>query len=143
MAKPIVNETHNTTAFLDRGSRFEGTLTFQGSVRIDGFYKGDIVNGNHLVLGEQAEVEGTINVEEVYISGHFKGTVTAVKKICLLASAHVEGSLATPKISIEEGAVFNGSIQMAEKITPARKSDGSYHSDAELMAEGIARTAST
>lgn len=139
MARNGSTQSHETTAFLDRGSHFEGTLTFQGSVRIDGIYKGDIVSGNHLVLGEQAEVEGTINVEEVIVSGRFIGTITAAKSIILHSSAVVEGALTTPRLTIDDGAGFNGTITMASQ--KARK--GEARNDAELMTDSIAKVAGT
>jgi len=140
MAKQAASEPHATTAFLDRGSRFEGTLSFQGSVRIDGVFKGDIVTGNHLVLGAQAEVEGTINVDEVIVSGRFNGTITAAKAIVLHDTAVVEGTLTTPKLAIDAGAKFNGSIQMGGgRETAGREKK----SDADAMAEQIARVSAS
>ncbi len=127
------------TAFLDRGSRFEGTLSFQGSVRIDGIFEGDIVSGNTLVLGEQAEVKGTVTVDEVIISGSFAGTVMAANRIAIKQMAKVQADLKTPSLAIEEGAVFNGTISMGQLESSGKKDT---RTDAEIMVETIAKNAS-
>ncbi|MEZ4846129.1 MAG: polymer-forming cytoskeletal protein [Bdellovibrionota bacterium] len=62
-------------AVLDRGSEFEGKLTFEGTVRIDGKFKGDIFSESHMVIGESGRVEGTATVGSVSISGNFNGDI--------------------------------------------------------------------
>lgn len=104
--------TEALTAFLDRGCRFEGTLSFQGTVRIDGVYRGDIVAGNTLILGEQADVQGTITVDEVVVGGHFTGTIRAARRIVIKATGRVKADLAAPALGIDEGATFNGTVTM-------------------------------
>ena len=131
MAKTTPNQPHETTAFLDRGSHFQGTLTFQGMVRIDGVYQGDIVSGNHLVIGEKGEVEGTVNVEEVVISGHFSGTITATKNVVFHTTAVVKGEIISPRLTVDDGAVFNGSITMS-----SGKSLADRHGDPQGQAGG-------
>lgn len=113
--------TETLTAFLDRGCRFEGTLSFQGTVRIDGVYRGDIVAGNTLILGEQADVQGTITVDEVIVGGQFSGTIRAARRIVIKATGRVKADLGAPALAIEEGASFNGTVAMGANATLGRE----------------------
>ena len=56
-------------AFLGAGTVYEGKLTFQGAVRIDGAFTGEIVSDGALIIGKDAVVEGTARVGEMLLSG--------------------------------------------------------------------------
>lgn len=99
-------------AVLDRGSDFEGKLTFEGTVRIDGIFKGEIFSSSHLVVGETGKIEADVTVESISISGEVIGDVKAKGKIELHSSAVVRGNIETPKLVIEEGAVVQGQLNM-------------------------------
>lgn len=102
-------------AFLGTGTTYQGKLDFQGSVRIDGNFKGEVTSKGTLVVGKDANVEGTINVGQLIISGKLEGEVRAKEKIVLHKTAHIIGSLNTPSLVIEEGAVLEGQITMGTK----------------------------
>ncbi len=111
-------------AILDRGSEFEGKLTFQGTVRIDGKFKGEVFSKSHIVIGESGEVEGSANIGSISISGHFKGDITAKEKVELHPSAVVDGDITTPSLIIEEGVTFNGrAIMETGKTKKIQSSD--------------------
>ena len=52
-------------AILDQGTEFEGKLTFEGTVRIDGSFKGEIFSDATLIIGESGKVEADIRVRNV------------------------------------------------------------------------------
>ena len=64
------------TTLLGRGAQFEGKLTFDGTVRIDGRFKGEVFSDDVLVIGEGAIVEAQIDVGEVIIQGTVIGNIT-------------------------------------------------------------------
>lgn len=114
---PTSNHRNSTTtstnasgfnAILDRGSEFEGKLTFEGTVRIDGKFKGDIFSESHMVIGESGRVEGTATVGSVSISGNFNGDIRAKVKVELHKGAVVKGDVYTPSLTIEDGVKFDG-----------------------------------
>ncbi len=107
-------------AILDRGSEFEGKLTFEGTVRIDGKFKGEIHSDANLVIGESGKVEADIHVGSISISGEVKGNITARGKVEIHPPAVVHGNIQTPSLLIEEGSFFEGGCAM-EKGTTARK----------------------
>jgi cytoskeletal protein CcmA (bactofilin family) len=107
------------TAFIDQGSEFEGKLTFQDTVRIDGRFRGEISSQNTLIVGESGEIEASIRSSSIAISGAVEGDIAGAKKVVLHKTARVRGNIETPCIVIEEGAVFNGQVAMD---SPAAKS---------------------
>jgi len=102
-------------AFLGTGTTYQGRLDFQGSVRIDGTFKGEVASQGTLVIGKDANVEGTVNVGQLIISGRLQGEIVAKDKIILHKTANVVASLSSPVLVIEEGAVLEGQITMASK----------------------------
>lgn len=96
------------TTLLGRGAVFEGKLTFEGTVRIDGRFKGEVFSDDVLVIGEGAQVEATIDVGEVIIQGTVVGNVTAKRSIEIHAPGRVKGDLHTPQLQIDKGVIFEG-----------------------------------
>lgn len=100
------------TAFIDQGSDFEGKLSFQDTVRIDGRFRGEITSQNTLIVGESGEIEASISSSSIVISGTVQGDITGAKKVVLHKTARVNGNVESPCVVIEEGAVFNGQLTM-------------------------------
>lgn len=96
------------TTLLGRGATFEGKLTFEGSVRIDGRFKGEVFSDDTLVIGEGAIVEAQIDVGDVIIQGTVIGNITAKRSIELHAPGRVKGDLHTPQLQIDKGVIFEG-----------------------------------
>ena len=99
-------------ALLGKGSSFEGKLLFEGSVRIDGKFTGEIMSSDLLIIGEGAEVKGDITVGTLVIVGDYNGNARAAKSIELKAPAKVRGGLTTASIMIERGVFFDGTCKM-------------------------------
>jgi cytoskeletal protein CcmA (bactofilin family) len=71
------------TAFIDRGSDFEGKLSFEDTVRIDGRFRGEITSENTLIVGEGGEIEATIRSHNVVVSGLVEGNIVATERLVL------------------------------------------------------------
>ena len=76
-------------ALLGRGSTFEGKLTFEGQVRIDGRFVGQVLTRDTLVVGEGGQVQADISAGTVIIAGHVEGTIVAAQLVQLGATARV------------------------------------------------------
>jgi cytoskeletal protein CcmA (bactofilin family) len=85
---------------------FEGSITGDGELLVDGAVKGDI-HVARLVIGEHAHVEGTVRGASVEVRGRVMGNVEG-KAVHLLQSAHVEGDITHEQLSIDVGAFFQG-----------------------------------
>lgn len=96
------------TTLLGRGAQFEGKLTFDGTVRIDGRFKGEVFSEDTLVIGEGAVVEAEIEVGEIIIQGTVVGNIVAKRSIEIHAPGRVKGDLTTPTLQIDRGVIFEG-----------------------------------
>lgn len=109
------------TSLLGRGTRFEGKLFFEGRVRIDGSFRGEIRSNDTLVIGEGAEVEAQIDVAQVIVRGGVvRGDIRARQSIELFVGANVTGNLHAPEIMLEKGVQFEGSCRMAPIEDPSQ-----------------------
>ena len=100
------------SAFLGEGTEFEGKLSFMGSVRLDGRFKGEIFSEGTLVVGDSAFIEGDIEVSEIIVSGEIKGSMVASKRIEIRAPGKVFGNIQSPIVIIDEGVIFEGTCKM-------------------------------
>src|SRR6185369_2521272 len=104
------------TTLLGRGATFEGKLTFEGTVRVDGRFKGEVFTDDVLVIGEGAIVEAQIDVGEVIIQGTVIGNITAKRSIEIHAPGRVKGDLHTPSLQIDKGVMFEGRSFMEQSV---------------------------
>ncbi|MBI4700097.1 MAG: polymer-forming cytoskeletal protein [Deltaproteobacteria bacterium] len=101
-------------ALLGRGTRYCGKLDFEGRVRIEGRFEGQIRGDDVLVIGEGAEVKGEIDVAVCIVTGgQVEANIRARDAIELHVPAVVKGSLHSPAIFIDRGVRFEGSCTMA------------------------------
>ncbi len=100
-----------TFTFLARGFEFKGTLTFEGTVRIDGMVSGAIYSKGIVILGEHAVIEGDISAGTIVSGGTVNGNVTATERVHLLPSAAVTGDLKAPLLKVEEGVRLHGNCE--------------------------------
>ena len=98
--------------FLDRGTTFKGDLAFEDMLRIDGRFEGTIRSESELIVGDGAEIKGEIIVDSVTINGRVDGTVRAKSRVEINGNARVSGELHTPALSIQDGALFDGTVHM-------------------------------
>src|SRR2546429_4580736 len=90
-----------TFTFLARGFEFKGTLTFEGTVRIDGMVSGAIYSKGTVILGEHAMIEGDISAGTIVSGGTINGDLKATARVQLLPSPVLNGRLETPLLTVE------------------------------------------
>jgi len=93
---------------VEAGTRFEGLVSFQGAVRVEGLIVGQVVANGALWLGEQAELRGRIEADEVTVEGICEGEIEARHRIELRSTARVRGRLSAPRVVMVDGSLFNG-----------------------------------
>jgi cytoskeletal protein CcmA (bactofilin family) len=99
-------------ALLGRGSEFEGKLTFEGTVRIDGKFTGNIVTNDVLVVGEGAKIQAEISCGTIIVHGEVHGDIKAKSAVELHQPARMKGNIETPSLMIEKGVAFEGQCKM-------------------------------
>ncbi len=113
MNEPEVSENQQgVSALLDQGTIFEGRLSFEGTVQINGIFKGEIFTNDTLVISEQAKVIAEIEADTIIISGRVEGNLFAKRKVIMYPPAVFRGTVTSPSLKIEEGVVFEGASYM-------------------------------
>ncbi len=97
---------------LGAGTRVEGSLTGDGSVRIDGFLKGSIDIAGDVVIAEKAKVQARICARAVKAAGTIEGDICSAGLVELEATAVVHGDVRCTHLVVDRGAVLNGSTKM-------------------------------
>jgi cytoskeletal protein CcmA (bactofilin family) len=123
---------------LGRGSEFEGKLTFEGTVRIDGTLRGEVFSDDVLIVGEGARVEAEIDVGEIIVQGAVMGNIRAKRSIELLTPGRVKGDLTTPSLQIDKGVIFEGRCFMegvAERASAGSSMATARKQQAEIILE--------
>jgi cytoskeletal protein CcmA (bactofilin family) len=109
----------NPHTILGEEAKFAGTLNFEGAVRIDGKFEGEIFTDDLLVVGATAEIRAQVNVGTVIIHGLVEGDVTAKTSVEIKSPGRLRGNIVTPALIIEKGVVFDGTCRMS----PERKGE--------------------
>ena len=104
-------------SLLGAGTRYEGKLFFDGRVRIDGDFRGEVHSDGVLIVGEQATIAGEIHVHTLIVrGGSSQGDIFATELVELHAPARVRGDIRTQALYMDKGVVFDGSCIMGEVL---------------------------
>jgi len=115
-------QTDRISTFIGADASIDGTIDFKGTIRVDGKVKGKIVSsGGTVVVGENAAVDAELYVNVAVVMGEVNGTINAQERIEVYPPGRVGGNIEAPLISIEPGAIFNGSCKMKVPAEPAGK----------------------
>lgn len=108
-------DENKITGFFDKNTEFKGDLSFKGSFRIDGRFKGKIDSDSALIIGDQGKVEADIKVGYIIINGEIKGNIQASEKVEINSKGRIIGTIITPKLIVEEGAYLEANCQTTDK----------------------------
>ncbi|MGD2026835.1 MAG: polymer-forming cytoskeletal protein [Anaerolineales bacterium] len=116
LTSPEPVQTDRITSVLGDGTMYQGKLTGEGGVRIEGTFEGEIRLDGLLVVGTTGRVTcEDLRARTVIVAGTVRGDLTA-HKVEIRASGRVWGNVTTVAFATEEGAFLRGQIQMEEEI---------------------------
>jgi cytoskeletal protein CcmA (bactofilin family) len=136
---PTTGEPGNAqpvTTLLGKGSEFEGKLSFEGTVRVDGKLTGEIFTDDVLIVGEGAEVNAEVTVGAIVIQGIIRGNITAKRSVEIHSPGRVKGNINTPSLFIEKGVFFDGHCQMDSSAGATDSPPSPRHSGGKKSASG-------
>ena len=120
MWKKETNENKDDTqikAYMGEDTVFHGSLNFDGTVRIDGKFEGNVVTEDTLIIGETGHLMAEISAGTVICMGRVEGTIVASKKVEIHSTSKILGNIKSPAIDIELGGILDGNCDMTGKET--------------------------
>jgi cytoskeletal protein CcmA (bactofilin family) len=101
---------------IGKGITIRGTLSGGADLTIEGQVEGHINLKNHLTIEQSGRVQAEVKAENLTINGEMIGNILAGERVSISNSAKVKGDIKSPRVVIDDGARFNGSIDMDVKL---------------------------
>lgn len=101
------------TNVIASGAKWQGTLTVDDSVRVEGNFEGEIEAKGTVHVSAGARVDAKVRAAFVVVAGEFKGEIRCDQRVDLLPRSRVSGEVITKVLSVQEGATLDGRVQMS------------------------------
>lgn len=112
--RPAQRTSASVPSILGRDILIKGDIKSEGDIQIDGRHEGN-VSAATLTIGEQGAVNGNISAKAVYIRGKVTGKISA-NLVELAATANVQADIIQDKLTITNGAFFDGKCSRLSKV---------------------------
>jgi len=109
----VALDLQSISTLISEGCILDGNLKAPAYARIDGQITGDVMVDEGLILGEKGSVLGNIITKELVVYGIVTGNLQ-VNSLEIKASGKVTGEIRTQTLTVENGAVYNGSLSMTQ-----------------------------
>lgn len=103
-----IDNSHQVETMIGKSTTFQGTITSDTSIRIEGAFEGSIASKGDVFIGPNGKVTADLFAKNVTISGNVVGNVSVDEKLELMAGSSLNGDIKVRKLVIEEGAIFKG-----------------------------------
>jgi len=104
---------NNEVAVIGSSIQINGDLRGDEDLRIEGNVTGTVeLRNSVLTIGKEGKVTAGVYAKSIAVDGETKGDLYATERVSVHVNARVQGNIIAPKVSIEEGAHFKGSIEM-------------------------------
>lgn len=116
----VSGTSSGATAMIGKGISIAGDVSADSNLRIEGVIEGRSVQSAHDVeVSESGKVTASISAKVVRVAGEVTGDITGTEKVMIAKSGRVQGNVVAPRVQLEDGALFRGSIDM----NPAKSAD--------------------
>ena len=92
--------------------RFRGELSAQEDLIIQGSVEGSITHTQSLTIGTDGTMKGDIRARVIVVDGKVEGDLFATESVNIRATAKVKGNVFAPRVAIQDGAFFQGQVDM-------------------------------
>ena len=103
----------DTASLVDRHSAFDGNFRSQRDLRVEGELKGNVTCEGTLFVSEGATIAATVEAEHVTVAGELTGEIRCRGRLQILPSGRVRATVSTGSLVIQEGAIYEGQLEMA------------------------------
>ena len=91
----------------------KGTITGKENLIVEGTVEGSIsLPDNDLTVGESGKVTADLSAKSVNVEGQVTGDISGTEKVVVSKTGRVRGNIVAPRVTLEDGAKFKGSIDM-------------------------------
>ncbi len=105
-----------TSGIIGRGTVVRGNVSGSGDVIVEGQIEGTVALKNQLTIEREGRVLADVELENLTIHGEMSGDMVAADRVVISATAKVVGDIKAPRVVIQDGARFKGSIEMDVKL---------------------------
>ena len=100
-------------AVIGRSIQIKGDLRGDEDLRIEGDVSGTVeLKNSALTIGKEGKVKAGVYAKSIVVDGETNGDLYATECVSVHVNARVQGNIIAPKVGIEEGAQFKGTIEM-------------------------------
>ncbi len=99
----------------------QGDIKILDAIRVEGKIIGNVLEAEHIVIGETGSVQGNVNAKKLIIFGHIEGDITASHSVSIKSTGTVQGNLSTAYLSIEKGGMYEGKVIMNASLDKTHK----------------------
>ena len=126
----------STASRVSRGITVRGEISGREDLSIDGEVEGTLrLGGVRVIIGATGRVRAGISAREIVVHGEVRGDVQAEERIEIGRTGNVKGNATAKRIAIEDGAVFNGTVEVLRADMAARSNDASRAAHAGARAD--------
>src|SRR5215216_19539 len=102
-----------TASLVDGHSLFDGNFRSQRDLRVEGELKGNVTCEGTLFVSEGATIAATVEAEHITVAGELTGEIRCRGRFQILPSGRVRAKVSTGSLVIQEGAIYEGQLEMA------------------------------
>jgi len=127
-------------AAIGRSIRINGDLEGEEDLRIDGEVNGTVrLKKNAVIIGSDGKIRADVYAKSVTVEGTVEGDLFGAEQVSIRRSATVKGNITAPRVSLEDGAHFKGSIEMDPEAVKAALGDAAIASGPKKQAQPAAK----
>lgn len=132
------------SAVIGPGIHINGDISGDENLIVEGRVDGKILLDSHQVeVGQSGRVNADITAKVIKIAGEVRGDISGTEKVIISRSGNVHGNIVAPRMTLEDGAIFKGSIDMdpgenveAKPVAPAKKTTEKVAEKPKVVASG-------
>jgi cytoskeletal protein CcmA (bactofilin family) len=122
--KPKAALSQNETSYFGKNLMIKGRVSGNGDIIILGRLEGEFDLRGQVKIAQSAKINGEVKADVISVNGSVQGSLAAKERIHLDQTARIEGQIITPRLSITEGASFDGEIKMRDRSSkPSKPAD--------------------
>ena len=111
----------NETTYIGKNLMIKGRVSGNGNIIILGGLDGEFDLKGEIKIAQPANIKGEVKADVISVNGRVHGNLAAQKRVHLDQMARIEGQIVTPRLSIVEGAFFDGEIKMSDRSLKVSK----------------------